>query len=216
MIGSAEEVGNEYIYQNMSDEEKRILKEQERAKIKAEKDMVQAQIEAEKLKGKALEEEKDRLEIESKRQAEEQKRLEEERKNKVAEITNVEFLDKDGKSKNTFETGESMDIKIDFIIKKDIFFIIGVGLHSITGGQIFGYNTEMDSYLINKNSKSVTLHLNSIPILKGEYFLNVACADSTGGVNYDFKPKCKTLRIYSRRLDNKYVGILNIEHKWKE
>jgi ABC-2 type transport system ATP-binding protein len=104
-IGSAEEVGNEYIYQNMSDEEKRIIKEQEQVKIKAEKDMIQAQIEAEKLKGKALEEEKSRLEAEKLRQAEEQKRLEEERKNKVAEITNVEFLDKDGKVKNVFETG---------------------------------------------------------------------------------------------------------------
>ena len=51
-IGSAEEVGNEYIYQNMSDEEKRIIKEQEQARVKAEKDMVQAQKDAEKLKGK--------------------------------------------------------------------------------------------------------------------------------------------------------------------
>ena len=114
MIGTAEEVGNEYIYQNMSDEEKRIVEEQKQARVKAEKDMVQAQKESEKLKGKALEEEKKRLEEERKRQEEEKRKQEEERKNKVAEITGVEFLDKDGKVKNVFETGEDMSIRVYF------------------------------------------------------------------------------------------------------
>ena len=78
MIGTAEEVGNEYIYQNMSDEERRVVKEQEVAKIKAEKDMVRAQREAEKLKGEALETEKTRLNEEKQRQNSEHMRLEEE------------------------------------------------------------------------------------------------------------------------------------------
>ena len=107
IIGTALEVGNEYIYQNMSDEEKRIIKEQEQAKIKAEKDSVEnekkmklesarlekerninkkreieerllLEKEAESLKSKALEKEKDLLEAERKRLVEEQKRLEEE------------------------------------------------------------------------------------------------------------------------------------------
>jgi len=215
MIGNPQDVGNEYIYQNMSDEEKRIIKEQELAKIKAEKDMVQAQIEAEKLKGKALEEEKARLEVEKQRQVEEQKRLEEERKNKVAEITGVEFLDKDGVAKNTFETGESMDIKIDFKVYKDVNLInIGIGLHAVTGGQVIGYNTQMDNYVINKNSKTINVHFDNLSILKGEYFLNVVCFGDYEPKYYDFKPKCKMLTMYSVGVKNNYRGFLYVPHDW--
>ena len=60
MIGTAEEVGNEYIYQNMSDEEKRIVKEQEAAKVKASRDAVNARKDADNLKGQALEDERTR------------------------------------------------------------------------------------------------------------------------------------------------------------
>jgi ABC-2 type transport system ATP-binding protein len=146
MIGSAEEVGNEYIYQNMSDEEKRIIKEQEQAKKKAEKDMVQAQIESEKLKGKALEEEKSRLEAEKIRQAEEQKCLEEERKNKVAEITGVEFLDKDGKTKNTFVSGEDIFIVVYFkkYLKNGESFDVRISVETDDGYYLFGYDTFSD------------------------------------------------------------------------
>jgi ABC-type polysaccharide/polyol phosphate transport system ATPase subunit len=215
MIGSAEEVGNEYIYQNMSDEEKRIIKEQEQAKIKAEKDMIKAQIESEKLKGKALEEEKVRLEAEKLRQVEEQKRLEEERKNKVAEITGVEFLDKDGKSKNNFETGEAMDIKIDFKInKKDVPLNVGIGMHSSFGGVIFGYNTQIDNHEISNKTNSITLHFDEFPILKGEYFINVTLYGNTVEYLYDYKGRFAEIKIYSVNKENRYGGVMSIKHKW--
>jgi ABC-2 type transport system ATP-binding protein len=95
-IGSAEEVGNEYIYQNMSDEEKRIIKEQEQAKIKAERE----KLEAENTNTQTTPGSEADPSLEKAGKGEE-----EERKNKVAEITGVEFLDKDGKTKNVFETG---------------------------------------------------------------------------------------------------------------
>ena len=213
MIGSAEEVGNEYIYQNMSDEEKRIIKEQEQTKIKAEKDMVQAQIESEKLKGKALEEERARLEAEKLRQAEEQKRLEEERKNKVAEITGVEFLDKDGKVKNVFETGESMDIKIDFKINNKVSLVnIGIGLHSTLGDHILGINTQMEKFKINKNS--VILHFDSFPALSGDYYIDIVCFGDNEPSYYDLKPKFGTFKMQSCGIKNIYRGVCDIKHEW--
>ncbi|MFZ2038561.1 MAG: ABC transporter ATP-binding protein [Minisyncoccia bacterium] len=241
MIGNAEEVGNEYIYQNMSDEEKRVLKEQAQAKIKAEKDRIKnekrlkeeqkhqeeerikAEKEAEKLKGKAREEEMKRLEDGKKRQEEERKRKEEEEikrkeeelKNRVAEITNVEFLDKDGKSKNVFETGESMDIKIHYVVyKKNISLNIGLGIHSESNGQLLGYTTQADKYHINHNSNSVTLSFDKLTLLKGEYFINVSCFRNIGETCYDFKPKYRFLKVFSTDVKNNYAGIFCIEHKW--
>ncbi len=183
MIGSAEEVGNEYIYQNMSDEEKRIEDEQK----------------------KNLKESQNEINIE------------EPRREKIAEITGVEFIDKDGEVKNTFETGESMDIKIDFKMKKkDISFNVGIGLHSVMGGQVFGYNTQMDNYLISGSSKSLTIHFDSLPVLHGDYYLNIICFGNSEHEGYDLKPRYRNLSIYSVGNKNKYKGLLYIEHIWKE
>ncbi|ETB64234.1 TPA: ABC transporter ATP-binding protein [Candidatus Nomurabacteria bacterium] len=181
IIGNSEEVGNKYIYQNMSDEEKRIFDEENRL---------------EKIKGNEIIKEQSKEE-------------------KIAEITNVEFLDKDGKEKNVFETGESIDIKIDFKINKPVDVInIGIGLHSVTGGQIFGYNTQMDKIIINTNQTNLVLHFNILPLLKGDYSLNVACWGNVEQNHYDFKPNYKILKIFSGGVKNNYRGFFDIEHKW--
>ena len=80
-IGKAKEVGNAYIYDNMTDEEKRIFDEEKERIEKAEKNLKY-------MEGRELEEERKRIELEKVKL--------EERKTKVAEITKVEFLDKDG------------------------------------------------------------------------------------------------------------------------
>jgi ABC-type polysaccharide/polyol phosphate transport system ATPase subunit len=215
MIGSAEEVGNEYIYQNMSDEEKRIIKEQEQAKIKAEKDMAQAQIEAEKLKGKALEEEKSRLEAEKLRQAEEQKRLEEERKNKVAEITGVEFLDRDGKVKNTFASGEDIFVAVNFkkFQKNKESFDVRISVETEDGCYLFGYDTFSDKFRIN--NEKVILKITKNSFLQGKFFVNVSCYGNNWTRHLDFKPRVCSFNIFSLFDMAQYKGILNVEHLWK-
>jgi lipopolysaccharide transport system ATP-binding protein len=215
MIGPAEEVGNEYIYQNMSDEEKRIIKEQEQAKIKAEKDMVQAQIEAEKLKGKALEEEKARLEVEKQRQAEEQKRLEEERKNKVAEITGVEFLDKDGKAKNTFETGGDISIRIYFNVNKSAPVLnFGLAIFSEESGYLLGINTAIDKMPIEKYLRQGYFEVcyNRIPLRGQTYYIMASIFGERGSVNYDFLSKSKIFKIFSTKENH---GFIELDYEWR-
>jgi energy-coupling factor transporter ATP-binding protein EcfA2 len=217
MIGSAEEVGNEYVYQNMSDEEKRIIKEQEQAKIKAEQDMIRAQKESELLKGKALKEEKKRLEQERIRQEQEQKSLEEERKNKVAEITSVEFLDKDGKVRNVFETGKFLEIRVNIKIHKKVKELnLGIGMHSIHGACIFGCNTYTDNFLVSADTNSISLYFNNLSVLKGEYFFNFTLYGNTTEELYDFKGRFKTLTLHSLGRDNKYGGIVLMSHSWNK
>jgi ABC-type polysaccharide/polyol phosphate transport system ATPase subunit len=213
-IGSAEEVGNEYIYQNMSDEEKRIIKEQEQAKIKAEKDMAQAQIEAEKLRGKALEEEKARLEVEKQRQAEEQKRLEEERKNKVAEITNVEFLDKDGKVKNVFETGEDMSIRVYFKQrnKKDK-LNFGLAIYNQENNCIFGTNTFINKIDTSQMVKDdyFTVSYKGMQLRTNTYYVQAGIWGEIVAVNFDYLGKSKTFEVFSR---DQNIGLVSINHDW--
>lgn len=139
----------------------------------------------------------------------------EESRKKIAEITKVEFLNKNKESKNVFETGEPMDIKIYYKINEKIDLInIGIGLHYVLGGQIFGYNTQMDDITVANKSGSIILHFDSIPVLKGDYFINVACWRDIEQNYYDFKPKYRNLRIVTSGKKNKYRGFCDINHEW--
>jgi len=134
---------------------------------------------------------------------------------KVAEITGVKFLDKNGKEKNVFETGEMLDIHIDFKIYKKVGPVnFGIGLHAISGGNIIGYNTQMDDYKIDVNKKFIVLHFDNMPVLTGEYYMNVACWSDIEQEHYDYKPAYKTLKMFSLGQKKKYRGFLDVPHKW--
>ena len=136
--------------------------------------------------------------------------------NKIASITQVEFIDKNGKIKNTFETGETLDIKIYYKIYRNIDELnIGIGLYSEANERIFGYNTQMDNFKVNQNSPFLILHFEKMPILENDYYLNVACFSSTEQIYYDIKQKFKLLRIFTAGLKNNYKGFCDIDHNWK-
>jgi lipopolysaccharide transport system ATP-binding protein len=203
-IGKSDEVGDEYLYQNMSDEERRMVIDEKDEILMAEKNLSN-------MRGAELETEKKRI-------ADKKRKQEEEQKNKVAEFTRVEFLDKDGKEKNVFETGDSLDIKIYYRINKQIDgFNIGIGLYGIEKGErIFSYNTQMDNFKISKSSSFIVLHFDKLPILQGGYYLNVACFGNEEKIYYDIKQKCKELKIFTSGLKIKYRGLFDIDHKWLE
>jgi ABC-type polysaccharide/polyol phosphate transport system ATPase subunit len=214
MIGTAEEVGNEYIHQNMSDEEKRIVEDQKQVRVKAEKDMVQAQKEAEKLKGKALEEEKGRLEEERRRQEEENRKQEEERKNKVAEITSVEFMDKDGKVKNVFETGEDMSIRVYFKqYRKAEVLNFGLAIMNQENHYAFGVNTFNDKIETSryKDKGYCQIDYKNIPLKTNTYYIGFAIYGKDVNIAYDYNPRLKTFQVFSK---DKNFGMMNIGYSW--
>ncbi len=179
-IGKADKVSNKYVFDNMSDEEKRFAEESSEESNK---------------KNTILEKAKDVY--------------------KKAEILDVKFLDKEGKSKNSFKTGDSIDVKIFFkVIEENIILNFGFGVHSVEGGQVFGYTTDADKFKVNTNKNFVILQFESIPLLKGDYFINVSCFRSVGEICYDFKPKYRKLGIFSKGKTNNYVGLVNIKHEW--
>jgi len=186
-IGKADEVTTKYIKENMSDEERRMIREnEERRKLE------------EKKKGEIKKEEEERRKL-----------------GKKVEITKVEFLDKDGNEKNVFKTGDAVNIRISYNVNKETDLInFGIGLHSISGGQVFGYNTQMDEFLVNKSKKVIEISFENFPVLSGEYFLNVACWGEIEQAHYDFKPKCKTLKIFSEGIKGRYRGFCDIKHEW--
>ena len=202
MIGNPEEVGNEYIYQNMSDEEKRIYSEEKRKINQAEEDLAS-------LKGQALENELKRIE-------DEKIKLEEEKKNKIAEITEVKFLDKDGKEKNVFETGEDIIARIYYSVKEKINKpVFGVAIHTQDGVHLSGPNTKTSNFTINhiEGNSFIDFVIPKNNFYTGKYKFTVALYNWECVTPFDFKDKLYTFKVISKDVNQN--GLIKIETIWK-
>lgn len=195
-IGNSEDVGNVYMEQNMSDEEKRIREEEKQRLIEEEKRLKETN-----------KEEKKRIE-------EEKKKLEEERKNRVAEITKVEFFDNKGIKKNVFETGDHILARVYFkIYKSETKFNFGIALHNQEGNYIFGINTIFDGVDTNKYIKQgyFEVEYRNIPLFSNSYYILAAIAGDNFSVPFALLQKSQFFKVISK---NKNEGIINLDYNW--
>jgi len=199
MIGDPQKVGSKYIYQNMSDEEKRIFDEEKRNREKAEKELKSVK------RGEG-----EKREEESRQDGDPPMR----RKEKVAEITKVEFLDKDGNIKNVFQTGESMSIRVYFKKKKDIPAInFGIALFNQENNYIFGINTIIDKIDAKKYIERGYFQVDyaNTPLKTNTYFIRSAIFGENDSIAYDFLERSKIFKVVSR---NENEGLVELNYKW--
>ncbi len=183
-IGKAEEVGNEYVYQNMSDEEKRMYDEQKK-------------------------EEDGKKNI--------NKEDSEERKSKVIEITKVEFLDKDGKAKNVFETGDDIVARIYYNAKKKIEKpVFGVAIYTQDGIHISGPNTKTSKFIIDyiEGLGSFDFVIIENKFFTGSYRFTAALFNWDCVTPIDFKDRFYGFKIISQ--EENQNGLIKIETLWKK
>jgi ABC-type polysaccharide/polyol phosphate transport system ATPase subunit len=200
-LGKANEVGSTYITDNMSDEEKRIVDEENRQMNNAKKKL-------EQLKGNELEEEKRKIE-------ETEKNIEEEEKNKVAEIVNVGLFDKDNKEKSVFETGEKLTVRVRYNIKKDIDnpiygIIISTSFNNIP---ILVTNTlfkKIKTNVVKKGFVEVDFFIDNY-LAGGSYFVSPAIANKHASIHFDWKDKMKQFDVIN--LEYLSNGIADFRHE---
>ncbi len=191
MIGDPEEVGNKYIYQNMSDEEKRIFDEEGKGREKTEKK-------------RGTEDSGGKTSINKSEK-------------KIAEITKVEFLDKDGNKKNVFKTGDDITARIYYKTRKTIRKpVFGVAINTQKGEQIAGPNTKTSHFNIKeiKGEGYVDFTVIKNPFFSDVYKFTVAIYNWECVTPYDFKDKSYSFRIASNE-ENQY-GLINLNHLWKK
>jgi len=191
MIGDPEEVGNKYIYQNMSDEEKRIFDEERKGREKTEKK-------------RGTEDSGGKTSINKSEK-------------KIAEITKVEFLDKDGNKKNVFKTGDDITARIYYKTRKTIRKpVFGVAINTQKGEQIAGPNTKTSHFNIKeiKGEGYVDFTVIKNPFFSDVYKFTVAIYNWECVTPYDFKDKSYSFRIASNE-ENQY-GLINLKHLWKK
>lgn len=179
-IGNPQEVGNAYIFQNMSDEEKRILEEEKARRIK-EKNL-HSTAHSDPSFGK------------------------------VARITDVEFLDKDGNKKNVFHLGDRVKILVycDFFqeVKNPEFGII---LKDDQGKEIFTTNTilkKIRSGIVGPGKKEIVFDLGNI-LLLGNINVSAAIAEEHAIRFYDWKDRIAIAQV--NVLDD-FGGLVRFEH----
>lgn len=184
MIGYPEKVGNEYIYQNMSDEEKRILLEEKKIKIKTEIE----------LKKRIKNEKKEKLLIESVTE-----KIEQKNESKKIIVKKVEFLDDKGKLRNVFQGEEDVIVKVYLEVRKKMpYYNFGLGLYNQQNVYITGIHTLLDKIDTDKFIKNGFFQVRFVaPKFKtNSYFVKIGIVGENLGHYYDFLDRSKYFKIF--------------------
>lgn len=131
-----------------------------------------------------------------------------------ARIIKVSLLDKSGQEKNSFASGESIQIQFHYVVNKPLRNpACGIGIFRNDGLQCYGTNTQIDhiNNLDLGKCGVISCDISSNLLLPGEYTLDLAI-HTEDGFAYDYFRYAKTFRMYSDTTD---VGVARIPHSWK-
>jgi teichoic acid transport system ATP-binding protein len=187
IIGNSEKVCSKYIYQNMSDEEKRLHKEDKRKKIKS--------VEHEEAKKEKI------LEDISKWGT------------KEIVIEKVDFLDNNHNPRKVFETFEDITIRIHFKLLKEVKeAVFGIEIFNLLNQLLFGFNTKMREKAIrlDMGKKYVDFIIRDNPFLKGRYYINLGIADKDCIRQYYYWSRSGEFTIMNGGYEKNYLGDVSI------
>ncbi|MCX6751898.1 MAG: ABC transporter ATP-binding protein [Candidatus Nomurabacteria bacterium] len=135
--------------------------------------------------------------------------------NKIAEITKIEFWDKDDKPKNVFETGDDISIRVYFKINKnEPVFNFGLALFNQESQYIFGINTIIDKINTKKylECKYFQVNYTNLPIKTNFYYVKAGIFGETDKKIFDFMDKPSIFKIISK---NRNQGLVELSYKWE-
>lgn len=131
-----------------------------------------------------------------------------------ARIEKIVLLDKQGKEKSVFKTGDSVTVQIIYKVKKEVEdAVFGIGIFRSDGIQCYGTNTWIDKQNKFNLEKDGVAEI-SIPdmnLIAGEYLLDVAI-QANKYIAVDYYREAYRFEVFS---DINDIGIARIEHEWK-
>lgn len=133
--------------------------------------------------------------------------------NGAAQIIKVKMLDKDGKEKRAYKTGDNLSIEVQYSLKEPVPDAdFGIGIFRSDGLQCFGTNTRIDKFkrFDLKESGSFKIELQNLQLLPGEYWVDLAI-ESRMGLPVDYYTKALNFETYSETND---AGVCRINHQW--
>ena len=133
--------------------------------------------------------------------------------NKKAIIQSIRMTDDSDEEKYVFSTGSNINIYIDYnVFEKVEDADFGIGIFRSDGLRCYGTNTKIEKFPIFDLIKDgcVKISLNKIPLLPGEYWLDIAI-ECNSTVPVDYITKAVKFQVYATTQD---VGIVRMEHEW--
>lgn len=132
---------------------------------------------------------------------------------RYVEISNVMMKNNEGKNVRVFKADEPVTIEIYYKVNKPLEeYNFGMGFYTLEGNCILGCNTQLDGIKIlhKHNSGVVKFVMPNIPLLRGQYVLQVAIVD-VGGTPMDFYRDYCHFEIIS---SDRSTGLVSFAHKW--
>ena len=129
------------------------------------------------------------------------------------EITNVTISGPNGDAGHVFQSGESIQVRMDVTSKAKITdFVFGLGLFNADNVCVYGTNTNLEEFQPTEidGHAVVTFTIDKLDLVEGTYRLDLA-AHKADGYPYDYHRLLYTFRVKSRIRD---VGIYRPDHSW--
>lgn len=134
--------------------------------------------------------------------------------NHKVEFVNVEILDAQGNETYGFQTEDAMDIVLSYRLNvQELKGNAGIGIYRDDGVYCFGTNTDIEKgCLIDlKECGKIRVHMESLPLLYGTYYLDVAIHAKDSMEIYDDIRNVKKFQVFRSKKDD---GLLRINTEW--
>jgi len=133
------------------------------------------------------------------------------------EITEVRFLDAQGRERRAFRTGERMVVRLRYHahteVKQPVF---GLAIYGGDGVHINGPNTKLSDYTVEsvEGSGEIDYIVDMLPLLEGTYELSVAVHDQDGLHTYDHQHRMYSFIVQRGAVKERY-GMIYIPCQWR-
>jgi len=183
-IGKADEVTSKYLYQNMSDEEKRVY------------------------------DKKRQEECTEKKSSRKTKSRDRKEPQKIVEILGIKFLDKEGSEKNVFETGEKFSVRVYFkknSLQEELNF--GLALYNQQDQYIVGINTIFDNQDVSASLRRgfFQVDFDDLPFNSDSYYALANIVKDNFNLPYALRRKQDYFRVTNASQNE---GIVCMKYKW--
>jgi lipopolysaccharide transport system ATP-binding protein len=132
------------------------------------------------------------------------------------EITEVKFLDKDGKETHIFRTGDFFGAEIKYNAKRRIEKpVFGVAIYKDDGTHVTGPNTRFSNYTIDfiDGLGKIIFAVDKLPLLDGAYKFSAAIYDHSCRHPFDHHHCVYDFMVQNRELVN--YGMLDLRGRWE-
>ena len=130
-------------------------------------------------------------------------------------VTGVRFLNKEGKEKKEFLTGEPLVMEISYNAPEQIQTpIFGISIHGQDGKNFFGTNTRLGNYPIDhiEGEGKVKLTIERLSLFKGVFFINFSLHSWDHGIQYHRLDFMHQIEVDNPRQED---GFLKLPCKWE-